>query len=579
MAIDPITLSVIQYGLQQVCDEMDLSFSRAAFSPVIAEANDRSDGIYAAEDGALIAQGAGGLPVFVGTMQYSTRTLIARINAGLTPAPQPDDIYIVNDPYLGGTHLMDVRFARPFYRKGELFCWLSNTGHWPDTGGSVPGGFSASATAVEQEGLRLPPVRLFKQGKLDEEIYAIICSNIRVADQRIGDVMAQAAALKVGEDRLNALMDRYGDEVMAEAIAELRSRASTQMRALIRQIPDGQYQSVAWVDSDGVVDEPLAIRLSITKQEDQLRFDFAGSSPPCTGPMNSVLATTLSSVYLAMRHIFPEVPISSGAFEPLEVVGVENTFLDARYPRPVSGCAAEVSQRIAEAVFAALVNPLPDRVTAAPAGTSGNFALGGYNAEKKQDFVMYQLSGGGYGGNADHDGLTNGCSTIGISKAPPVEIMEQAFPVLYHRYALREGSGGAGFHRGGFGLEYEVELRHAEARASFVMDHGRYGPQGVLGGKDGALNQVTVWRDGVPHTPPHLSKQQDIPLKSGDRVVVATPGGGGYGDPFHRDPQAVLRDVMLERYSVAQAKDWFGVVIADNGTEIDDAATQTSRKL
>lgn len=579
MAIDPITLSVIQYGLQQVCDEMDLSFSRAAFSPVIAEANDRSDGIYAAKDGALIAQGAGGLPVFVGTMQYSTRTLIARINAGLTPAPQPDDIYIVNDPYLGGTHLMDVRFARPFYRKGKLFCWLSNTGHWPDTGGSVPGGFSASATAVEQEGLRLPPVRLFKQGKLDEEIYAIICSNIRVADQRIGDVMAQAAALKVGEDRLNALMDRYGDEVMAEAIAELRSRASTQMRALIRQIPDGQYQSVAWVDSDGVVDEPLAIRLSITKQEDQLRFDFAGSSPPCTGPMNSVLATTLSSVYLAMRHIFPEVPISSGAFEPLEVVGVENTFLDARYPRPVSGCAAEVSQRIAEAVFAALVNPLPDRVTAAPAGTSGNFALGGYNAEKKQDFVMYQLSGGGYGGNADHDGLTNGCSTIGISKAPPVEIMEQAFPVLYHRYALREGSGGAGFHRGGFGLEYEVELRHAEARASFVMDHGRYGPQGVLGGKDGALNQVTVWRDGVPHTPPHLSKQQDIPLKSGDRVVVATPGGGGYGDPFHRDPQAVLRDVMLERYSVAQAKDWFGVVIADNGTEIDDAATQTLRKL
>ena len=579
MAIDPITLSVIQYGLQQVCDEMDLSFSRAAFSPVIAEANDRSDGIYAAEDGALIAQGAGGLPVFVGTMQYSTRTLIARINAGLTPAPQPDDIYIVNDPYLGGTHLMDVRFARPFYRKGKLFCWLSNTGHWPDTGGSVPGGFSASATAVEQEGLRLPPVRLFKQGKLDEEIYAIICSNIRVADQRIGDVMAQAAALKVGEDRLNALMDRYGDEVMAEAIAELRSRASTQMRALIRQIPDGQYQSVAWVDSDGVVDEPLAIRLSITKQEDQLCFDFAGSSPPCTGPMNSVLATTLSSVYLAMRHIFPEVPISSGAFEPLEVVGVENTFLDARYPRPVSGCAAEVSQRIAEAVFAALVNPLPDRVTAAPAGTSGNFALGGYNAEKKQDFVMYQLSGGGYGGNADHDGLANGCSTIGISKAPPVEIMEQAFPVLYHRYALREGSGGAGFHRGGFGLEYEVELRHAEARASFVMDHGRYGPQGVLGGKDGALNQVTVWRDGVPHTPPHLSKQQDIPLKSGDRVVVATPGGGGYGDPFHRDPQAVLRDVMLERYSVAQAKDWFGVVIADNGTEIDDAATKTFRKL
>ena len=576
MALDPITLSVIQFGLQQVCDEMDLSFSRAAFSPVIAEANDRSDGIYSAQDGALIAQGAGGLPVFVGTMQYSTRVLTERIRDGLTPAPQPDDIYIVNDPYLGGTHLMDVRFARPFYRHGKLFCWLSNTGHWPDTGGSVPGGFSAAATAVEQEGLRLPPVRLFKQGQLDEEIYAIICSNIRVADQRIGDVMAQAAALKVGEDRLNALMDRYGDDVMVAAIAELRIRAATQMRALIRDIPDGVYSSVAWVDSDGVVNEPLAIRLAIHKSDDTLTFDFAGSSPPCIGPMNSVLATTLSSVYLAMRHIFPEVPISAGAFEPLEVTGVNNTFLDAQYPRPVSGCAAEVSQRIAEAVFAALVDALPDRVTAAPAGTSGNFALGGHNAEKGQDFVMYQLSGGGYGGNADHDGLANGCSTIGISKAPPIEIMEQSFPVLYHRYALREGSGGAGYHRGGFGLEYEVELRQAEARASFVMDHGRYGPQGVRGGKDGAVNTVTVWRNGEPSIPPHLSKQQDIPLQSGDRVVVATPGGGGYGDPMMRDPEAVRCDVMLERYTKEQAKNYFGVILTANG-EVDISATTDQR--
>jgi N-methylhydantoinase B len=261
----------------------------------------------------------------------------------------------------------------------------------------------------------------------------------------------------------------------------------------------------------------------------------------------------------------------------LTVIGVENTFLDARYPRPVSGCAAEVSQRIAEAVFAALVDALPDRVTAAPAGTSGNFALGGHNAEKGQDFVMYQLSGGGYGGNADHDGLTNGCSTIGISKAPPIEIMEQSFPVLYHRYALREGSGGAGCHRGGFGLEYEVELRHAEARASFVMDHGRYGPQGVRGGKDGAVNTVTVWRNGEASVPPHLSKQQDIPLQSGDRVVVATPGGGGYGDPLTRDPDAVKMDVMLERYTHDQAKEWFGVIITTDG-EVDITATREQRK-
>lgn len=577
MDIDPITLSVIQAGLQQVCDEMDLSFSRAAFSPVIAEANDRSDGIYDAADGALIAQGAGGLPVFVGTMQYSTRTLIEMIADGRAAPPAPGDIYIVNDPYLGGTHLMDVRFARPFYRDGQIFCWLSNTGHWPDTGGSVPGGFSASATAVEQEGLRLPPVRLFKKGVLDEEIYAIICSNIRVADQRIGDVKAQAAALMVGEDRLNSLLDRYGDDTVRAAIAELRARAARQMRACLSAIREGTHRATAWIDSDGVVNEPLEIRLAVTRRGDDLLFDFAGSSPPCIGPMNSVRATTLSSVYLAMRHIFPEVPISAGAFEPLIVTGIEGTFLDARYPRPVSGCAAEVSQRIAEAVFAALVAALPDRVTAAPAGTSGNFALGGHDPARGRDFVMYQLSGGGYGGWAGGDGIANGCSTIGISKAPPVEIMEQQFPVLYHHYALRDGSGGAGARRGGFGLDYLIELRRGAARASFVMDHGRFGPQGALGGMDGAVNEVIVWRGGQPYTPAHLSKEQDIPLAPGDRVHVRTPGGGGYGDPFTRPPAAVARDVALGYYTADQAAALFGVALAGDGTP-DPAETDRLRR-
>ena len=579
MSLDPITLSVIQAGLQQVCDEMDLSFSRAAFSPVIAEANDRSDGIYAAADGSLIAQGTEGLPVFVGTMQYSTAELIRLIAEGNAAPPDPNDIYIVNDPYLGGTHLMDVRFVRPYYREGKLWCWLSNTGHWPDTGGSVPGGFSASATAVEQEGLRLPPVKLFKNGKLDREIYAIICSNIRVADQRIGDVKAQAAALEVGSERLDLLLDRYGDATVQTAIGELRVRASQQMRQLIARMPDGQWGSEAFVDSDGVVDEPLVIKLKVTKNNDRLIFDFAGSSPPCRGPMNSVLATTQSSVYLAMRHIFPEVPISAGAFEPLDILRPEGTFLDAQYPRPVSGCAAEVSQRIAEAVFAALVDALPDRVTAAPAGTSGNFALGGHDSERGRDFVMYQLSGGGYGGNANGDGLSNGCSTIGISKAPPVEIMEQTFPVIYNHYALHEGSAGAGKMRGGFGLDYKLELRNGEALASFVMDHGRFGPQGVLGGNDGDVNKVVILRNGSSYVPKDLSKEQDITLAPGDRVWVRTPGGGGYGDPLQRPVDAVREDVRLERYSLTEARDLYGVVLIknDNVLCVDEAETAKLR--
>ncbi|MGF7008461.1 hydantoinase B/oxoprolinase family protein [Aminobacter sp. BE322] len=576
MTLDAITLSVIQAALQQTCDEMDLTFSRAAFSPVIAEANDRSDGIYSAVDGALIAQGSEGLPVFVGVMQHSTKTIIEMIADGRVLPPEPGDIYIVNDPYLGGTHLMDVRFAMPVWRDGRIFCWLSNTGHWPDIGGAVPGGFSASATAVEQEGLRLPPVKLFKKGVMDPEIFAIICSNIRVADQRIGDIRAQAAALHVGQQRLLQILDRYGDETVVAAIAELRRRAAEQMRAHIAALPEGSWRSKAYVDSDGVVDAPLTIALTVEKQGDTLVFDFAGSSKPCAGPMNSVLATTLSAVYLAMRHIFPDVPISAGAFEPLMVRRPEGTFLDAKYPRPVSGCAAEVSQRIAEAVFAAMVQAAPDKVTAAPAGSSGNFALGGHDPARGRDYVMYQISGGGYGGNAGHDGLSNGCSTIGISKSPPVEIMEQAYPVLYRRYALREGSGGAGRRRGGFGLAYEIELLRGEARASFVMDHGRFGPQGALGGADGMVNSVTVFRDGEPHVPPHLSKEQDIPLRAGDRVLVGTPGGGGYGDPFKRDPELVLRDVTLGYYTPAQAADMFGVAIGDGS--VDVAATERLRR-
>ena len=556
--LDPVTLAVIQAGLQQVCDEMDLTFSRAAFSPVIAEADDRSDGIYSAVDGALIAQGARGLPVFVGTMQFSTRHIVERIAAGVTAAPEPGDIYIVNDPYLGGTHLMDVRFAMPFYRNGVIYCWLSNTGHWPDTGGSVPGGFSASATSAEQEGLRLPPVKLFKRGVMDTEIYQIICSNIRVSEQRIGDVKAQASALLVGAVRLTALLDRYGDSDVTTAIAEMRELAARQMRTNIALIAEGTYSARAYIDSDGVVNEPLTIALQVTREGDGLIFDFAGSSLPCMGPMNSVRATTLSSVYLAMRHIFPDVPISAGAFEPLVVTGIEGTFLDAQYPRPVSGCAAEVSQRVAEAVFAALVQALPDRVTASPAGTSGNFGLGGYDPERGRDYVMYQISGGGYGGNADHDGLSNGCSTIGISKAPPVEIMEQNFPVLYRHYALHEGSGGAGQHRGGFGLDYEIELLRGTARASFVMDHGRSGPQGALGGKDGGVNRVEVTQAGVMMVPEHLSKAQDIVLGPGDSVRVRTPGGGGYGDPGLRDASVVAEDVRLGRYSADQSAKLYG---------------------
>jgi N-methylhydantoinase B len=573
-APDAITLTVIQNGLQQVCNEMDLAFVRSAFSPVISEALDRSDGIYHRSSGELIAQGELGLPVFVGTMQFGTQAVIERAKD-----IKPGDLYIVNDPYLGGTHLMDVRFVKPYFYQGELFAWLANTGHWPDIGGAVPGGFSANATEVEQEGLRLPPVKLFKEGVMDDEILSIILSNIRIADQRIGDIKAQAAALSVGERRLTALIDRYGKDVVESSIEILRDRAEQQMRAQINTIPDGVYRGRATVDSDGVVNEPLTIAVTIEKKESDLYFDLSESSPPCAGPMNSVIATTRSSVYLAMKHIFPDVPINAGTFAPLHIDDPHGTFLYATYPRPVSGCAAEVSQRIAEAVFNALTPAIPDQLFGAPAGTSGNFALGGFDPDRGRAFVMYVISGGGYGGSPIGDGISNGCSTIGISKSTPVEVMEQYYPVLFEHYALHEGSGGAGEHRGGFGLRYRVKLRRGSARASFVMDHGRSGPLGALGGEDGGVNRVEVVQDDRAYHPPHLSKDQGIDLQPGDSVEVHTPGGGGYGDPSKRPYALIERDLRHSYYTTLEAEQRFHVVIDRHTQLIDVTASDALREV
>ena len=570
--IDPVTLVVVQNGLQQVASEMDLTFERAAFSPVISEGFDRSDGIYDRDTGDVIAQGELGLPIFVGVMQFTTRAVIERARD-----LAPGDIFLVNDPYCGGTHLMDVKMVKPFFYRGRHWAWLANTGHWPDTGGSVPGGFSTRATEVQQEGLRLPPVKLFRGGVMDDDILQIVLANIRVPEERIGDIKAQVAALTVGERRLTTLLDRYGADTVAACIVELRRRSEQMMRAHIAKIPDGVYGGEAFVDSDGIDPDPLAIRLTIKKEGTDLHFDFSESSPPCRGPLNSVIATTKAAVYLAIKHIFPDVPINAGCFEPLKITDPHGTFLYARYPRPVSGCAAEVSSRIAESVFSTLARAIPDDLFAAPAGTSGNLTLGGFDPLKERHYIMYVFSGGGYGGSAQDDGLTNGCSTIGISKTQPAEVLEQHYPILFEQYALRERSGGAGRTRGGFGVDYRVRIRRGEALLSFLMDHGRFGPPGLFGGRDGASNDVVVERQGNVYRSPHWSKDEDIRMGAGDTVHVRTPGGGGYGDPLSRDPEMVRRDVARGYFTVEDAARDYGVVLAGEPLAVDFAATERFR--
>ena len=535
--IDPVTLTVIEKGLQQVCNEMDLVHEKTSFSPVISEAFDRSNGIYGLDGGRVIAQGATGLPIFVGVMQETTRCVsLERQDL------EDGDVILVNDPYLGGTHLMDVKMVRLFHYRGKPWCYLSNTGHWPDTGGMVPGGFNSTATEIHQEGLRIPPVKLVARGQMNAEIVKIVLANIRVADERIGDIKAQIAALTTGANRLTALLDRYGQPTVETAIRELEARSERMMRAHIEEIPDGTYSASAWVDSDGVVNEPLEVHAELTVSGSDLRVDFSRSSPACAGPLNSVWATTLSSVYLGMKHVFPDVPLNAGCFKPIHVAEPRGTFLFAEYPRPVAGCAAEVSQRIMEAVHLALGKAIPGKLFAASAGTSGNLGLGGFDPQENRHYVMYYFSGGGYGGWWEGDGITNGCSTIGISKSQPVEIMEQRYPLIFDHFSLRENSAGMGKYRGGFGVSYRVRLLRGSGKASFLMDHGRFGPPGILGGEDGEPNTIRVSRAGQVSIPEHLSKGENFVLKAGDWVEVCTPGGGGYGPVSERDESAIEQD-------------------------------------
>ena len=535
--LKPVLLSVIQNGLRQVATEMDLVHEKTAFSPVIAEGLDRANGIYDRETGEVIAQGDTGLPSFIGILQFSAQHVMR-----LRPDLDEGDVIIVNDPYLGGTHLMDVRMLTPFHYRGRLWCYLANVAHWSDTGGMVPGGFTSTATEIQQEGLRLPPVKIQRRGVLDQDILGIVLNNVRVPEERLGDLKAQMSALKIGARRLTELLDRYGSETVEAAIKEFKMRSERMMRAHIATVPNGTYDGTAYCDSDGVVFEKLAIALTMTVADTEINFSFTGSSPACKGPMNCPADLTISAIYIAMKHVFPDVPINAGCFAPIKVERPAGTFLDAQYPRPCAGAAAEVCQRVMESVFVAMGKAMPERMFAAPFGTSGNFSLGGYDPDEDRRYIMYMFSGGGYGGWPGGDGLTNGCSSLSIAKTQPIEILERAFPILYEEYALREGSAGAGRYRGGFGIDYRVKILRGEAKAAFVMDHGVTGPAGLLGGDPGALLAIEISQDGRRFVPPHISKGEGYVLGAGDWIQVRTPGGGGYGPADERSAEAIARD-------------------------------------
>ncbi|MCU0883518.1 MAG: hydantoinase B/oxoprolinase family protein [Beijerinckiaceae bacterium] len=542
-ALDPVTFAILAGRLEQVADEMDATLYRSAFNPIIAEARDACHGLYHATTGATLVQGAKGLPIFVGAMAFAVKAVIDKVAEGA--GIEDGDTFIFNDPYAGGTHLNDFRLVRPLIRQGRIFAWLASVGHWLDIGGNVPGGYNPQATECFQEGVLIPPVKLFRAGVLQQDIVDILQANTRLPRSNWGDLNGQLNALDLGEKRFHALIDEYGDDVVTAALDAASARADALMRQNISALPDGRYSFEDYLDNDGIVDERLTIALDLTIAGDTMRLDFSRSSPPCRGPVNIARSTAVACCYVALKHVFTTVPANAGCLNPISFDIPNTTFLGVSAPRPVAGYT-ETILRMIGVVFGALAKADPARATAAPFGTINALSIAGHRPGGER-WVMFSFFGGGLGGNPLSDGLNHANNPISTATIPPAEIMEASYPVMFTQWALRPDSAGAGEHRGGFGAIYEIEiLSPAGADISLLGERGRYAPFGVDGGGPAALNTFTWDSDEGPRTAPMASKITGVRLKQGQRLRLETPGGGGWGDPAKRSPDAIARDVRQQ---------------------------------
>jgi N-methylhydantoinase B len=538
--IDPVTLAILDGRLTQIADEMDATLYRAAFNPIIAEARDACHGMYHAVTGDTLVQGAGGLPIFVGAMAFAVHGVIDKVarEGGLCEG----DIFLFNDPYVGGTHLNDFRLVQPVFRGGNLFCWIASAGHWLDIGGNVAGGYNPQATESFQEGVRIPPVKLVAGGVMNSDILTILAANSRLPTTNWGDLQGQLGALELGQQRLRGLLDEYGDDVVASAFDVFSHRAETLMREAIAGLPDGVYAFEDILDNDGITAAHLTVALDLTIAGETMVLDFSRSSPPARGPVNISYATSVAACYVALKHVFTAVPANAGCLRPIHFVVPETTFLAAVAPRPMAGYT-ETILRLIGVILGALAQADPACATAAPCGTINALSMSGTRTDGSR-WVMFNFFGGGLGGNPESDGLSHAGNPISTATMPPLEILEAAYPVVFTQWALRPDSAGAGAHRGGLGAIYEIESL-TDAEVSLLGERGCAGPFGVAGGGAGAVNRFSWQDDEGERLPKLISKVTGIALRAGRRVRLQTPGGGGWGDARARDPAAAARDVAL----------------------------------
>ena len=544
MSLDPVTLAILKGRLEQIADEMDATLFRSAFNPIIAEAHDASHGIYDAITGETLVQGKSGLPIFVGVMAFAVKAVIEKVarDGNLSDG----DVFIFNDPYEGGTHLSDFRLVKPIYRNGTVFCYLASVGHWHDVGGNVPGNYNPEATESFQEGMLIPPVKLFSAGVLNTDIVDILSSNSRLPNSLYGDLNGQINALDLGHQRLNDLLDQYGETDIQTALGLLKSRANRMMRDHLQALPNGTISVEDFLDNDGVHDVALKLAVDLSIDGERLTVDFSRSSQACAGPVNISRSTTIAATYVALKHIFTDVPANAGVLQPVEFIIPEDSFLSVKAPKPVGGYT-ETILRLIDVLFCAFEHIAPERVNGCAYGTINALSMAGHRSNGAR-WVMFSFFGGGHGGHPEGDGLNHGNAPISTATIPPLEILEAAYPVAFTQWALRPDSGGVGKHRGGLGAIYEIELLEESATVFLFGERGKFPPPGVVGGGAGAMNKFayqsadeeTAFPD---KTPPLASKITGVKLRRGQRVRLETPGGGGYGNAQERLEELIRNDL------------------------------------
>ena len=577
--MDPVTVEVVASGLAAGAREMGITMRQTSSSTIFNEGNDYSCGIFNA--GTELVSHGEFLPIHLGSLPYSVSYAIDEVGVDRF---RPGDSIILNDPFRGGSHLPDVTLVTPIFYEGDLIGWGANRAHHLDVGGTVPGSFYAQARENYQEGLRIPPVKIIKEGRIDEEIMNMILANVRLPKNMRSDLLSQVSANLTARRRVVDLVERYGLDTVERCMAIEMDNSERRIRSVIAGWPDGRYRAEDSMDNDGITDVPRTVRVTVEVRGDGVVVDFTGTDPQVEGPLNSVLGYTASGVYMTIQAATdPTIPPNSGCYRPVEIIAPEGTIVNPRFPAACTG-GNEIVSVIHNAVYRALAEiprdiPKPVRLMAADQGSSNNLFLSGFG-EDGERFVLYEYPEGGWGGAEGRDGQSAIYSIVGNTWNLPVEAIEMKYPLRIDRYELRRDSGGPGKWRGGLSVRRDYRLLAPSGELSVLGNRVRVPPYGLFGGHNGAPARYRLdpgTPDERPAAPEFGAKKSMVPLAHQQVVAQETAGGGGYGDPLERDPAAVVRDVEYGYVSGRSAFEDYGVVIDTEG-RLDEDETRMRRE-